>query len=83
MSAKARGGASRAWSRLWGLVRPSRPDDHPNASGRLGEYAAHQRQFGAAAAEREFPDVAEHLARGCALCSADLQATLALLASDV
>lgn len=49
--------------------------------GALGEYAAVRSERGQAAADARFPDLAGHLASGCARCANDLLELLALLAA--
>jgi hypothetical protein len=64
------------WARLLEVLRPD-PPPHPVRPGTLWEYAALLRRRGAAAAARAFPEVAAHLAAGCADCEADLADLLA------
>ena len=65
---------SRAWRRLWDAVHP-----HAVDPGDLGQYAVLLRRWGPVAAQRDFPEVAAHLARSCAQCREDLEQLVTLL----
>ena len=58
------------------------PVSHVLDSGTLGEYAQVLADHGRASADREFPDVAAHLATGCEPCADDLRDLLELAQDD-
>jgi hypothetical protein len=62
---------------LWRAARP-----HAVDPGGLGEYAALLRRGGPATAARAHPDVAAHLAAGCAACQDDLRRLLVFLDAE-
>jgi hypothetical protein len=62
------------WGRLWAAVRP-----HGVDPGALGEYAAVLSRRGPVAAQRAYPTVVAHLARGCEVCAEDLRGLAGLL----
>jgi hypothetical protein len=65
------------WARLWAAVRP-----HEVEPGELGEYVAVLLERGEPAAERAFPDVAEHLGTPCDRCTEDLAAIQEVLRQE-
>jgi hypothetical protein len=69
------------WARLWEAVARA-PESHALDPGALGEYALLLHRHGEAPAAEAFPEVAAHLAAGCARCGADLEELLAFAAEE-
>jgi hypothetical protein len=57
-------------ARLWGAVRPHETDAHEVEPVDVGQYVALRNRQGQPAAAAVFPEVARHLADGCAACEA-------------
>ena len=65
------------WRELWAAVEP-----HAVDPGALGDYVALLLQRGPTEAARAFPEVAAHLATGCASCQAATQEIATFLRAD-
>jgi hypothetical protein len=69
------------WARLRAHHWPA-SGPHAVEPGSVGEYAATLREFGEARARADFPEVAAHVAAGCAQCDEDIADCLSMPAQS-